>query len=412
VIAATGLPVIVKLSAIVGDVGMTAKAAMAAGAAGITVTNTIGPATVNLGETPILSNTVGGLSGSAIRPLGLRAVKRVRDAIGKGPVIIGMGGISRPEDILHFQNAGADLFGIGSAVTGMDSQRMRQYFHQMEAAAFFPDLQNGAPKLESISMDYFPTRIAGREEYSPAMFKITLDELPIQGETGELAGKYFFLFVPGTGEKPFAIFCAKEKSIVIRVAGRFTEALNRLPVGTPVYLRGPYGRQFPYLENHEVVLVGGGTGIASLLEIGRRLHGKNQLHFLLGGRTAKDLFDLPKFSELGSVRLATNDGSEGHCGFVSHLLEEWNAQRRPKATYVLCGPEPMVEACFELLKNDVDPTQIWGAIEYMTSCGVGICGKCASPSGLLTCIDGPFMQYPSFHRRFGHCSNEALPSTK
>ena len=35
--------------------------------------------------------------------------------------------------------------------------------------------------------------------------------------------------------------------------------------------------------------------------------------------------------------------------------------------------------------------RIFGSIEYTTSCGVGICGKCASPSGALTCIDGPFM---------------------
>jgi dihydroorotate dehydrogenase (NAD+) catalytic subunit len=402
--------VIVKLSAIVGDVGKTAKAAIAAGAVGITVTNTIGPATVNLGGTPILSNKVGGLSGSAIRPLGLRAVKRVRDAIGEGPVIIGMGGISRPEDIRDFQNAGADLFGIGSALTGMDSGRMKHYFHELETAAASPTPQCPAPQLEALSMDYSPARIVGREEYHPGMFKITLDHLPIQGEEGGLGGKYFFLFVPGTGEKPFAIFCAQEKSIVIRVAGRFTKALSELPVGAPVYLRGPYGRQFPRLENRQMALVGGGTGIASLLEIGRRLHGKNELHFLLGGRTGKDLFDLPKFSEVGSVKVATNDGSEGHRGFVSDLLKEWIEQKHARSTYVLCGPEPMVEAGFKLLKDQAESSQIWAAIEYMTSCGVGICGKCASPSGLLTCIDGPFMQYPNFHRGFGQCSNGGCSS--
>ena len=259
-------------------------------------------------------------------------------------------------------------------------------------------------------MEYSPARIVGREEYGPGMFKITLDHLPIQGEPGEMAGKYFFLFIPGTGEKPFAIFCAREKSIVVRVAGRFTKVLNELPVGTPVYLRGPYGCHFPLLENRQVVLVGGGTGIASLLEIGRRLHGKNQLHFLLGGRTAKDLFDLPKFNEIGSIKVATNDGSGGHRGFVSALLEQWNTQKHPNATYVLCGPEPMVEACFKLLEDCVDSTQIWGSIEYMTSCGVGICGKCASPSGLLTCIDGPFMQYPGFRKGFGRCSDEVSTS--
>ncbi|MGD0013195.1 MAG: hypothetical protein ABSD56_02035 [Bryobacteraceae bacterium] len=40
--------------------------------------------------------------------------------------------------------------------------------------------------------------------------------------------------------------------------------------------------------------------------------------------------------------------------------------------------------------------RIIGAIEYMTSCGVGICGKCASPSGAPTCIDGPFMPWRDF----------------
>src|SRR5205085_4516771 len=75
IVQATGLPVIVKLAATVGEVGLTAKAAVDAGAYGITVTNTVGPAMVNFGDTPVLSNKVGGLSGIAIRPLGLRAVQ-------------------------------------------------------------------------------------------------------------------------------------------------------------------------------------------------------------------------------------------------------------------------------------------------------------------------------------------------
>jgi dihydroorotate dehydrogenase subfamily 1 len=407
VVAATGLPVIVKLSAIVGDVGATAKAAIDAGAAGITVTNTIGPATVNVGDTPILSNRVGGLSGSGIRPLGLRAVKRVRDAIGQGPVIIGMGGISRPEDVLHFQGAGADLFGIGSAVTGMDSSRMKAYLRDLEMVVIASETPSSGPTLESLSMEYVPAQIVAREEYHPGMFKISLDHLPIRGEKGELAGKYFFLFVPGVGEKPFAIFSADEKSVVVRVAGRFTKHLYGMQPGSRLYLRGPYGRPFPQLKGRNVVLVGGGTGIASLLEIGYRLQAHNHLHFLLGGRTAKDLFDVPVFSSIGSVKLATNDGSQGHHGFVSDLLSDWLKQAPHNSTYVLCGPEPMVEAGFKLLKEQAEPEQIWAAIEYMTSCGVGICGKCASPSGLLTCIDGPFMQYPSFHRGFGRCANAA-----
>jgi dihydroorotate dehydrogenase (NAD+) catalytic subunit len=223
-----------------------------------------------------------------------------------------------------------------------------------------------------------------------------------------LAGKYFFLFIPGIGEKPFAVFSAEEKSIVVKTVGKFTDHLAQLSPGSALYLRGPYGRPFPALEDRIVVLVGGGTGIASLLEIAKLLEKRNELHFLLGGRSAKDLFDLHQFSKLGSVKVSTNDGSQGHRGFVSDLLSEWDAAfgapRKGKPVYVICGPEPMVETCFKQLSPVADPQDIWGAIEYMTSCGVGICGKCASPSGALTCIDGPFMQYLAFQRAFSGAS--------
>ena len=407
VLSATKLPVIVKLSAVVGNVGDTAKASMDAGAAGITVTNTIGPAIVNVDETPILSNKVGGLSGVSIRPLGLRAVKRVRDAIGQGPVLIGMGGITTAQDIHDFHSAGADLFGVGSALTGMDSEMMRTYLAALDqgTAPSGPRVNSKpfftVPALPQITMDYLPARIVARQEYYPGLFKLVLDKLPIQGKQGELAGKYFFLCVPGVGEKPFAIFSAEERSVVIKTVGRFTTYLSKLPVGGLVYLRGPYGRPFPQLKGKTVVLVAGGTGIASVLEIGKLLQGENRLHFMFGGRSAGDLFDLEQFEKLGKVGLATNDGSRGHRGFVSDLLQEWIASRDTKEqpVFVLCGPEPMVEACFKLLRPAFPDENIWAAIEYMTSCGVGICGKCASPSGALTCIDGPFLQAPAFERK-------------
>ncbi len=401
VVAAAQVPVIVKLSAVVGDVGQTAKAAVQAGAAGITVTNTIGPATVSLRETPILSNRVGGLSGTGIRPLGLRAVKRVRDAVGPGPVVIGMGGISSAADVTQFRAAGADLFGIGSALTGMDSAAMRQYFDSIDETLSSGNVFTRPAPLPQIGMDYFPARIVARQDYAPGLFKLKLDKLPIEGRPGELAGKYFFLFVPGVGEKPFAIFSAVEKSVVVKVVGRFTQHLSTMVAGSEIFLRGPYGRQFPALTNRTVVHVGGGTGIASLFEIAKLLEGRNRLHFLLGGRTATDLFDQQYFSELGQVRVSTNDGSSGCCGFVSELVKEWLASPAAKENpvYVLCGPGPMVEACFRLLAPCAPANDIWGAIEYTTSCGVGVCGKCASPSGALTCIDGPFMQYPAFQRR-------------
>ncbi len=397
---ATGLPVLVKLSAVVGDVGLIAKAAIQAGAAGITVSNTVGPGMVCLGDAPILSNRVGGLSGTAIKPLALRGVQRVREAIGPGPVIIGMGGISTPADILQFRSAGADLLGIGSALTGMDSEKMRLFFSGLGNA--FSGISTSTP--EEISMTYTPTRLIERISFGPGLFKLRLDGLPSPGSKGKLAGQYFFLFVPEAGEKPFAVFSAEERSILVKVVGKFTRYLEQAPIGSTIYLRGPYGRELPRFNKPAVVLVGGGTGIASLYEVGRRLEGKHELQFLLGGRSSRDLVDLPQFAQMGEVRTSTDDGSQGCRGFVSDLLAEWlgHCPHPREATYIICGPEPMVQKCFMLLQPCADPDEVWGAIEYMTSCGVGICGKCASPSGLLTCIDGPFLPMAAFQSRPAH----------
>ena len=64
--------------------------------------------------------------------------------------------------------------------------------------------------------------------------------------------------------------------------------------------------------------------------------------------------------------------------------------------FINCGPQPMIQACAEVQLKVAPRERIVGAVEYMTSCGVGICGKCAAPSGQLSCIDGPFLPLASF----------------
>lgn len=409
VVEAVQLPVWVKLSASLPNLSGAAAAAVNAGAAGITVTNTIGPALAEVGDQPILHNKFGGLSGDGIRPLGLRAVEQVRKAIGDGPIIIGMGGIASPEHIRQFARSGADLFGIGSALTGLDSEHMKDYVAGIER-----DLCDGPVhgsyerSCESLlPMGYFRTRIASRVDYDSSLFKLVLESLPEDFRDGDLAGKFYFLCIPGVGEKPFAVFSATEKSIVVRVVGDFTRHLAGLSAGSEVLLRGPYGCGVPAFENCTVVHVGGGTGTASLLEIAHKLKGSNKQIFLLGARNAAQLFDLDRFECLGKVLVATDDGSAGLHGYVTDLLrtalDEMPAAERQKAAFINCGPEPMVLRGFEIQKGIVAEDRIIGAIEYITSCGVGICGKCASPSGALTCIDGPFMKCNDFRPVSARC---------
>jgi len=72
---------------------------------------------------------------------------------------------------------------------------------------------------------------------------------------------------------------------------------------------------------------------------------------------------------------------------------------KEQVVFINCGPEPMVRRCFEIEGEIAPGDRILGSIEYMTSCGVGICGKCSSPSGALTCVDGPFLPHLEFQFR-------------
>ena len=132
------IPLSVKLSPNVANIGEIAKAAEAAGANAITAINTAGPGMVINIETaePILANRVGGLSGPAIRPLAIKTVWEIFEAV-KIP-IIGTGGISNGRDAIEMMEAGATLVGIGSAVIeGVEvfekiAQEMKEWCEQNE----------------------------------------------------------------------------------------------------------------------------------------------------------------------------------------------------------------------------------------------------------------------------------------
>ncbi|MCX6637942.1 MAG: tRNA-dihydrouridine synthase [Acidobacteria bacterium] len=399
VVEATGAPVFVKLSSTLPDLGGAGVAALESGATGLTLINTVGPALAAVGRDPILSNRLGGLSGDGIRPMGLRAVEQVRKAVGTEPVIIGMGGIASPEHVQQYARAGADLFGIGSALTGLDSGQVQHFLARLQRDVCAGDRGQGYERSceSSVAMEYFRTRVRSRVEFDESLFKLVLEDLPGSYGDGDLAGRFFFLCLPGIGEKPFAVFSASEKSIVVRVVGEFTGQLARLPAGAEILVRGPYGRGVPAFENSTIIFVGGGTGIASILEIAHKLRPGNRQVFLLGARIRAHLFGVGEFERLGPVHLATDDGSVGHHGCVPELLPEVVAGlEKEQVVFINCGPEPMVRRCFEIEREIAPGDRIVGSIEYMTSCGVGICGKCSSPSGALTCVDGPFLRYPLF----------------
>lgn len=110
----TAKPVIAKLSPNVTDIVEMARAADAAGAHALSLVNTFLGMTIDL-ETgkPFLGNTMGGLSGPAIRPLAVRMVYQVAQAVSLP--IIGMGGIMHWRDAVEFLLAGASAVAVGTS---------------------------------------------------------------------------------------------------------------------------------------------------------------------------------------------------------------------------------------------------------------------------------------------------------
>jgi dihydroorotate dehydrogenase (NAD+) catalytic subunit len=112
--AACDLPVIAKLTPNVTDIAAVAAAAAAGGADALSLVNTFQGMAVDWRKRrPILGNSIGGLSGPAIKPLALRCVWQVA---GKVQIpLIGIGGIQSLDDVLEFLVAGASAVQIGTA---------------------------------------------------------------------------------------------------------------------------------------------------------------------------------------------------------------------------------------------------------------------------------------------------------
>ena len=113
----TDLPVLVKLSPNVADIGAIAEAAAAGGASGLVVVNTLrGIALDRDTLQPLLGGGGGGLSGAAIKPVGLHAVHRVFETTGLP--VAGMGGVSSLQDVVEYLAAGAAIVGLGTSLFG------------------------------------------------------------------------------------------------------------------------------------------------------------------------------------------------------------------------------------------------------------------------------------------------------
>ncbi len=383
--AAVDIPVIPKLTPNTPDITLIARAAENGGADGFCAINTVGPGYTSAHGHPVLSNGAGGMSGKGVLPIGLKCVREVA-SVSDLP-IIGCGGASSADDVRAYRDAGATVVGIGSALVGLTTGEIGEYFRTLAS-----DLERGNNRAESqvrydIDMGFKPVTLVENRRVCEDIALLRFDrKINVQ------AGEFIFLWIPGLGEKPFSALTDDPFSLVVIDVGEFTHALMDLPAGTQAYVRGPHGIPVAPAEDQHIMAVAGGTGLAAVYQIARDF---GNAEVFAGARTAGRLYFLDECRQIAEVQVATDDGSAGYHGVVTALLRErlqgMSAEERDKLVFYNCGPEPMVHAAVAVQREFCRDEQIFSAIDYLTKCGVGICGACAAPDGRRLCVDGPFL---------------------
>lgn len=383
--AAVSIPVIPKLTPNTDDIASIAMAAQRAGADGLCAINTVGPGHSTSFGHPVLSNGSGGLSGKGILAIALKCISETRQACDLP--IIGCGGVSSAGDVAAMLNAGADIVGIGSALTDMTTNQVKAYFNDLELDQT-DHMDRAEQRIQyQLDMGFRPVSLIKNEAVCNDIALLTFAE-----DISVKPGEFFFVWIPGVGEKPFSALTDAPFRLVAIDVGSFTHQLMALEPGSEIYIRGPHGKAASIPENAHIMAVAGGTGLAAVYQIARDA---DNAEIFAGARTAERLYFIDECKNIATVHIATDDGSRGYSGTVTELLRtrlrSMNKAEHSKIIFYNCGPEPMVHAAMKVQREFCSDEQIFSSIDYLTKCGVGICGACATPDGQRLCVDGPFL---------------------
>lgn len=176
--------------------------------------------------------------------------------------------------------------------------------------------------------------------------------------------------------------------ISVAKEGPTTAKFHKLKRDDRLFVRGPFGNSFS-LEDSSYLLVCGGYGAAPLIYAARTISRKGKgCAYLVGAKNRSELLFLGEARRMGAkVHAATEDGSAGHRGLVTELVEQ-SLENKRFGSILTCGPERMMyEVVRQGMKRGI---HVQASLERYMKCGFGICGSCVlDPIGLRVCVDGP-----------------------
>ena len=258
--------------------------------------------------------------------------------------------------------------------------------------------------------------VTANREVAPGCFRLEIDCAAVAART--LPGQFVMLrprqcldpflsrafsvcdlvFGDGPASAPTGI------AILLVIVGPGTRALSERRPGETIGVLGPLGRPYDLGSPKEhMLLLAGGIGAAPFAIVARALRARSKdqrVSYLVGGRDKDHVYLADELRALRcDVQVATDDGSAGHMGFVTDLVDSLLA---PDVRILACGPNPM----FKSLAKVVERARARGlsfpcevSTEETMPCGFGACASCvvpvldsSRPEGyryVKSCIEGP-----------------------
>lgn len=243
--------------------------------------------------------------------------------------------------------------------------------------------------------------VISQEALATDVYSLTI-ESPTDLSAGFEPGQFLHFRVTDsfdlTLRRPLSLCAAdvqtNQITVVYRAQGEGTKRLTHLIAGDHVDVLGPLGHGFIAHEgDKKVLLIGGGIGVPPLVQLARQFH-DSEVHVVsaLGFATQAQAILLDELSDCGSLFVASEDGSLGQKGFVTHLLTEEFCSNIDR--YYACGPTPMLKAVQHVMNDRKIPGYL--SLEERMGCGIGICVGCVHPiardekvTNRKTCKEGP-----------------------
>ncbi|HBT40334.1 MAG: Oxidoreductase FAD/NAD(P)-binding domain protein [Thermotoga sp. 50_1627] len=221
---------------------------------------------------------------------------------------------------------------------------------------------------------------------------------------------------------PITIAGKKDDSFraVVRAVGKSTYELCMAKEGDSIMdIAGPLGRPSEIGFYGNVMLVGGGVGIATLLPIAEALKAQgNRLYVVLGGRSKEYVIMLEEFSKLADqIVITTDDGSFGIKGVVTDGMQMLFEREKIDIVWAV-GPTIMMKFCS--MKAKEHGVRIWVSLNPIMVDGTGMCGACrVTVNGKIrfACVDGPefegeLVDWDELLKRLAQYRNEEEHSLK